>query len=94
MSERRMVQCPECKGSGNEYDWSSGLTENCSVCNGSGTIPDRRSPSAADRAVERILAIPEVSEYASYPEKAAYHDGINGTLERVKDIIREEAERG
>lgn len=44
----RTIPCPECAKLVPMY------RPGCVRCNGSGTIPDRRSPTAAERAVERI----------------------------------------
>ena len=48
MPEQKMIPCPECA----KY----GLHFPCGNCDGSGSMEDRRAPSAAERAVERIKA--------------------------------------
>lgn len=72
----RTIPCPTCE--------EEGYTSHpyCPLCKGSGTIPDRRTPTASDRAVERIKAMFDkwLDEYKD-----------EGTaLRRVRAIIREE----
>ena len=80
MSERR-IQCPKCGGLSRDDDTAS---LSCSRCGSSGTISDRRKPTANDRAVERIkvLCAAASDDYDEWRLAAA-----------IDDIIREEAER-
>ena len=91
MSERRIV-CPNCGGDG-EYRVVSmnpnGTLVKCSDCRGDRTIPDRRKPTANDRAVERIKPMLETFISNERP-----WDDKDTTARIVLDIIREEAERG
>ena len=121
MSEQRMIQCPACNDAGLVCN-DVGDAICCAMCNGSGTIPDRRkvdrnvpgycgfcfsfhapgaphtksypevdrrSPSAADRAVERIKDLATTPDMHS----GKWGAGASDVLLWVLDIIREEAER-
>ena len=90
----RMIKCPECGGIGDvtlcsrvcpSFDETIG----CPLCSGSGTIPDRRKPTASDRAVERIKARCEQEMDAD-----VFH-AVGGRVlaDIISVIIREEAER-
>jgi hypothetical protein len=58
MAEQRMIQCPRCNG--HEFLYGEIGPEpvafGCPVCRGSGTIPDRRAPSAAEDALRAEVA--------------------------------------
>ena len=83
----RMIQCPECEGRGDP---------GCVTCHqygfdiNTGTIPDRRKPTANDRAVERIKAWaqPTTKEWVT-----RYDYELEQTKADLLRIIREEAER-
>ena len=74
------IQCPQCWGNCLKFTWHD--WSRC-ACRGSGTITDRRKPTANDRALERIL------------DAVDHARAIGMTLspEFIEDIIREEAER-
>jgi DnaJ-class molecular chaperone len=77
----RTIPCPKCGGSKepSRGDDKRGR-DSCGRCRGRGTIPDRRTPTASDRAVERIKA-----EFGS-----VYGSGF---VSKIMDIIREEEGR-
>lgn len=85
-----MIPCPQCKGV--SVGWDEQNKPVC-LCKGAGTIPDRRKPTASDRAVERIKALRSPDRVVPQHQDKAYYDGIDHTLDAVMDIIREEAER-
>lgn len=79
-----VIQCPWCLGSGDQPEIDGAgepYTAACIACRGSGEIPDRRKPTANDRALERIL------------DAVDHARAIGMTLspEFLEDIIREEA---
>ena len=86
MSERR-IQCPKCGGLSRDDDTAS---LSCSRCGSSGTISDRRKPTANDRAVERIKA-----RCTQEMDADVFH-AVSGRFlaDIIATIIREEAERG
>lgn len=93
MSEQRMIQCPECvkrRTTGLPLRWAL----NCGTCGEPethlGTITDRRAPTAAERAVERLLEIANAPGCSVHD----YEKGRDAAWDMVGDIIREEAERG
>lgn len=90
MSERR-IQCPECGGRGevNVTVYLPTLRDPCPSCKSSGTIPERRKPTAADRAVERIKAY-----CIGQTTPSGFDRDMPGVGAVVLRIIREEAERG
>jgi len=77
MSDR--IQCPTCRGKGHKP---------CGLCNGDGTIPDRRKPTPADRAVERVK---EVSYTHRCESTGEFSRGYGLAMAMIIDIIREEA---
>ena len=90
----RTIPCPVCRGLTLECPEGR-----CWLCGKAGTIPDRRTPTANDRAVERVKAICEedMAIYKQLVEGGAknieYHHGSSRTAFTINRIIREEAER-
>ena len=81
-----MIQCPECGGDG----YAENNCDKCGKCGGERTILDRRSPSASDRAVERIKA--HLHQHLSPFEAWGAVEVGKGVMAReIMDIIREEA---
>ena len=58
----RMIVCPECDGTRQAWFDNS---DPCALCRGSGTIPDRRAPTASDIEIERVMGL--VDELANHP---------------------------
>lgn len=84
----RPIPCPECGGDG--YLPEDYKCDNpCRTCGGAGEIPDRRTLTAAERAVERIKA------YAAkvMDENGDWSDECFNCCENVMNIIREEEGR-
>lgn len=92
----RMIKCPECGGIGDvtlcsrvcpSFDETIG----CPLCSGSGTIPDRRKPTASDRALRHLLnivnAVTAPHRHGQPASKRRLDDLANAQLEY------EEAER-
>lgn len=85
MSKPRMIQCPH-----NNQPWHNTIEAgDCEYCHGNGEFPDRRSPTAAERAVKRIKDI--VHTPAVHMTK--FGPGAASMALWVIDIIREETER-
>lgn len=95
----RMIVCPECEGRGwfmRECWNTGGMSErtDCGPCNATGTISDRRAPTANDRIVERIKAMQDHLYGGCGVTSAAASGEYNNALDKIRDIILEEAERG
>ena len=77
----RTIPCPEC----------SGNNLKCAICDDMGMVVDRRSPTAAERAVERVV---EWLNGASRPyAPQVVQDAEKYVRDRVLEIIREEEGR-
>lgn len=82
----RTIPCPRVG-----FDGHNATHSPCPICRGSGTIPDRRSPTAAERAVERIKAWCEMAHNPEAPQTLVYAEKY--VCDHVLDIIREEEGR-
>ncbi len=63
----RVIPCPGCNGHGGDCDaddMGGTVSWQCASCFGSGTIPDRRAPSANDRAVDIGETVAEIKRLA------------------------------
>ena len=76
----RMIVCPDCQGTARE--WSLCL------CDGKGTISDRRRATPNDRAVERIK---EITYTHRCEVTGEFSRGYGLAMGTIADIIREEA---
>ena len=83
------IRCWNCEGAG-KFVRVNGVNDAeaaCFLCNGTGTIPDRRRPTATDRAVERIKA------YCAKVDVCDSDEACVDCARVVRGVIREEAER-
>ena len=81
----RMIVCPYCDGT--KEIVVDEFTYGCTACD-DGTIPDRRSPTANDRAVERIK---EITYTHRCEVTGEFSRGYGLAMGTIADIIREEA---
>lgn len=90
MAEQKRIPCPYCTPTTDLV--IEGVRYPCSVCGGADTIPDRRAPSAAERAVERIKA--ECTDFIGRTCETAFDNGMVEACGGMLQIINEEAARG
>ena len=81
----RTIPCPECRGTGLKPGY---VGVGCGTCLHVGTIPDRRSPTAAERAVERIKGWCEMAHNPEAPQTLVYAEKY--VCDHILSIIREE----
>lgn len=84
----RMIECPFCRGR---------TVIPCGRCANSRRIPDRRAPTANDRALQHLLnkvnAVTAPHRHGQSVSKRRLDDLANAQL-KYEESIREEAERG
>lgn len=91
----RVIPCPKCEGTGGHYK----PIATCSTCQGSGTIPDRRAVSAAERAVDALREVYRAAVSVVYHAKREQLQGaevarLDAAMIEYERIYREEASRG